>query len=94
MGEEEKNILTYWAGEGLINYPLHFNLFRYGMIVAIVELVDCILTEECEPGKELPFGDFRRGRWAWITTNLRPLEPPILYRGHQGLFELQEGLLE
>lgn len=33
---------------------------------------------------QLPFGDFRPGRFAWLLDNVRPVEP-IPCRGHQGL---------
>lgn len=40
-------------------------------------------------GKEFAFGDYTKGRWAWLTTNNRPLPEPIPYRGQLGLFEVE-----
>ncbi len=37
--------------------------------------------------QELPFGDYRPGRWAWLLEDIRPLDEPIPARGHQGLWE-------
>lgn len=34
---------------------------------------------------EFVLGDYRRGRFAWHTSNLRVLKNPVEMRGHQGL---------
>lgn len=62
---------------------------HFGKAVAIVDLVECIPTEDAlrlgHVDREASFGDYSSGRWAWRTTNLRAIEPfPI--RGHQGLW--------
>lgn len=37
---------------------------------------------------QLPYGDFRPGRWAWMLTDAQPCEP-IPAKGKQGLWEWQ-----
>lgn len=39
------------------------------------------------------FGDYSPGRWAWLLTDVRPLNPPAPARGAQGIFELPQGWL-
>lgn len=34
-----------------------------------------------------PFGDYSVGRWAWLLTEVEPLEPPVEVRGSQGLWK-------
>lgn len=63
---------------------------QFGNAVALVDLVDCKPTGALtldEIGTDGPFGDYSRGRFAWITTNLRRLQP-FSVRGKQGLFEV------
>lgn len=39
------------------------------------------------------FGDYSPGRWAWLFTEVRPLNPSAPVRGAQGIFELPQGWL-
>jgi hypothetical protein len=61
-----------------------------GVIVAVVELVDCILitTEETIPAEpERSFGDYHPGRYAWHLASLIRLPlPPVPARGRLGLW--------
>lgn len=43
---------------------------------------------------ERAFGDYRRGRWAWLCDNPVRFETPVPYRGHQGLFDVPDAVLE
>lgn len=66
---------------------------KLGVIVAVVDLVDCILSDEWDvqntPLQELQFGDYGPGRWIWKTENLwRPVRP-IPVRGRQGFFNVE-----
>jgi hypothetical protein len=48
------------------------------------------------PMRTLPiddFGDYSEGRWAWLLTDVKPLNPPIAARGAQGFFDLPQGWL-
>ncbi len=64
-----------------------------GCVIGIVDLVDCIPTEEIEflNATEAALGDFSDGRWAWVTVNPRTLPVPIEYRGRQRLWEIPDG---
>ncbi len=46
---------------------------------------------------EKEYGDYRPGRFAWLTRNLRPLKQPLDWKGGQGLrkmkLEALDGLL-
>jgi hypothetical protein len=39
------------------------------------------------------FGNYAAGRWAWLLTDVRPINPPIAVTGRQGFFELPQGWL-
>jgi hypothetical protein len=34
---------------------------------------------------QLPYGDFRPGRYAWLLTDITPLAEPVPFKGGQGL---------
>ena len=71
-----------------------------GVLVAVVELVEVVPTEgqliasggDWPQDPELAFGDYALGRYAWKTRRLRRLDPPIPWRGAQGLFNLPNDL--
>jgi hypothetical protein len=44
------------------------------------------------PEPELSFGDYKPGRYAWILTNLKPLEKPIPAKGALSLWEWDDNL--
>lgn len=63
------------------------NRLCFGKAVALVDLVDVIPTERIVSfdGDEREFGDYTPGRFAWVTQNVRRINPfPIT--GHQGLW--------
>lgn len=39
------------------------------------------------------FGDYSPGRWAWLLTDVKPLDPPVAVKGRQGFFDLPQGWL-
>lgn len=73
-----------------------------GEIVAVVDLVDCLPTDGyfverridqliIPSGKsECVFGNYARGRYGWITRNLRRLARPIPAKGRLGLWEFPD----
>ena len=65
-----------------------------GCIIAIGELKRCIeITEENTPcGYEYAFGDYRPGRYSWLFSNVKKIEP-IPYKGRQGFFEMPDNLV-
>ena len=64
--------------------------FPVGAIVATSELRSVVEIAEdfvvAEP--EMSFGDFAPGRFAWLLYNVQPVDPPILARGFQRLWEM------
>jgi hypothetical protein len=70
-----------------------------GAVVAVVDVVDCLPTREwvrryvsrfSPPAidRELAYGDFSAGRFAWKLENLRMIERPVSVKGQQGMFNL------
>lgn len=39
------------------------------------------------------FGDYSPGRWAWLLSDVKPVNPPAPAKGAQGFFELPQGWL-
>ena len=37
-----------------------------------------------------PYGDYSEGRWIWLLSRVRPVEPPIEARGNQGVWILPQ----
>ncbi len=67
-----------------------FPPMAHGAIVAVATIDRCVPVEsECWSGRELIFGDFSAGRFAWVLFNARALTTPIPCRGAQGLFEVE-----
>ncbi len=93
MTGQEKSLLYGWACRGLIPSTwLDSEPLPCGAILAVVDLCDCIRTEDVraeDVRRERDFGNYAPHRWAWITRNLRRLPAPFPYRGAQGLFDAQ-----
>lgn len=34
---------------------------------------------------QIPYGDFKHGRWGWILDDVQPLDNPVPFKGGQGL---------
>ncbi len=70
---------------------------NFGKAVAIVELVDCRPTGQMtldEIGTDMPFGNYKPGRFAWITKMIRNDFEPFPVKGHQGFFSVDDELIE
>ena len=94
MDAETRQLYLEWIEDGVLTVDL--GPLPYGAIVAVVDLVDCIHTEDVAVDvfkREWDFGDFGPGRWAWVTRNPRRVGP-IPWRGAQGLFEIPDGVIE
>lgn len=42
-----------------------------------------------EQGLGIRFGDFRQARWCWALDEIELIEPPVLAKGHQGIWYWQ-----
>ena len=73
-------------------------MMPYGAVVATAvidevrlindpDIVPSFLTNRRIPQTEVMFGDFRRGRYMWLLSNLKPIDPPIAASGRQGFWE-------
>lgn len=66
------------------------NRLPYGAVLGVAHVKGCWPVEQVRTqlsAKELAFGNYSDGRFAWWLTDIRPFAQPILYRGAQGLFE-------
>lgn len=43
---------------------------------------------------ERQMGDFSLGRYGWIFSDIRELDPPILWRGRQGIFNVPDEVIK
>jgi hypothetical protein len=59
----------------------------YGVIIGVVDLIDCTHTTSASQWAE-------SGVWHWRLTNPRAIVKPIFLRGQQGLFTINEKVLE
>lgn len=69
-----------------------------GHVICIVELyaIELMTLESIEKQrkaneKEIHFGAWEPGRYAWRTRNVKRLDPPVPLRGMQKLFTWPEG---
>ena len=75
--------------EFVLHQPLE--AFPRGAIVAVVSLYDIVRTEKWHPSVfRQMWGDFTPGRWAWKFARIVAIDPPILARGQQGMWEWNE----
>lgn len=71
-----------------------------GAIIAVCELVEIIPTEKFIRSdwphlifaNELIFGNFEKGRYAWLIKDVRILEKPIEFTGRLGLWDLDDNI--
>ena len=70
-------------------------IMPFGKIIAVVDVIACekITSSNRPTGNELAFGDYTKGRFMWITDNLRKLKEPIPFKGKQGFFEIPDSLV-
>lgn len=67
-----------------------------GGIIATLNLIDCIKIREDNLPEypELSFGDYRIGRYMWITENVQRFKKIIPMRGYQRIFEVPDEFLK
>ena len=64
-----------------------------GAVVAVCDLTACLRTEDVRnklSARELDFGNYGEGRFAWQLTNIVALKEPVPYTGRQGFFEIDD----
>lgn len=74
-----------------------------GMLLGTVDLVDCRPTESFTDFEldtvhgsghkvwtERSFGNYGNGRFGWVTANPKMFDEPVLYKGQQGLFDVND----
>lgn len=59
----------------------------YGLIVGMVDVVDCVKVEDLPP--ETPWAS---GPWCWVLANPRPLKP-VPFKGKLMIFTIPDELL-
>jgi hypothetical protein len=71
----------------------------HGFVLCVVEFYDCMPVEVAirrglagAGDKEIFFGDYSDGRYAWLTRNCRRLKTPVPVKGRQGFFFLSTGV--
>lgn len=82
---------------------ININEIPVGMIIAKCNLVDCIRVKSSKSniaytdvprviveGKELIFGDYSPGRYAWVLDKIEPLRKPVPAKGQLSLWEYKE----
>jgi hypothetical protein len=76
-GERIRHIVARAEQYGIIIPEMHF-----GAIIAIATLTHCLKINESQiyylekdKSKELAFGDFTPGRYAWILDNIQAIKP-------------------
>jgi hypothetical protein len=67
---------------------------KYGAVLCVVDVVDCLKTEDVRASlsaRELLYGDYSTGRFAWKLDNIHVFPQPIALDGHQGIFHWKDG---
>jgi hypothetical protein len=60
---------------------------------SLVEMQPCVAIVKTLSDKELEFGNYSMGRWAWMFVDLCMFQKPIPCRGRQGLWNVPDNLL-
>lgn len=64
-----------------------------GVIIGIVEVVDCFHWLFNDPGKSRQYEKWGCGPYCWVLKNPRAFETPIPYKGNQNLFNVDDALV-
>jgi hypothetical protein len=59
---------------------------KYGVLLGLVDLVDCVCTERAEGGPD-------EVCFVWVFANPRPFPDPIPYAGRLGLFQVASAVV-
>lgn len=75
----------------LMTDPKRFASLPRGAVVAVATVINCVPTEvlvHALSDRERAFGNYERGRWAWVLKDVRPLAQPVPCRGALGLWDV------
>lgn len=64
-----------------------------GVVIAVGTIINCIPAEILEQEitrTEALLGNYRRGRWGWVFTDIVALETPFEWRGQQGQWDIPD----
>jgi activating signal cointegrator 1 len=68
-----------------------------GVLLGSLIVEDCLPTDQVMYGnpdvRDVAFGDFRPGHWAWRMSDPKPLATPIFYQGVLGIFDVPDHIL-
>lgn len=67
---------------------------QYGVVLCVADIIACVSTQTAKQHiskRELYYGDWSEGRFAWRIENVRPLPKPIPLTGRQGFFYWPDG---
>jgi activating signal cointegrator 1 len=97
----EQSRITFALGHRGFELPP----LTFGAIVAVCQVVACVPTallgvasKKLKPNfcpargweLELQFGNYDRGRWAWILRDVVRVDPPLAARGFRKLWNLEQ----
>ena len=89
---------AFWKGLETIAQPGHsvrITDLNHGKMVAKVNLIDCIRTEDItveQIGGNGPYGDFSSGRYAWMFSDIIPVKMARV-AGGQRIFNVDDHLI-
>src|SRR4030042_1079225 len=85
--KKNNGMLSEWS----ISPYVHTSDLNFGKAVAIVEIIDCIKTDDIWMdvlGVQKHYGDFFPGRFAWRIEMIKNDFEPFPMRGRQGFFSV------
>jgi hypothetical protein len=70
-----------------------------GALIGRVELTGCIgigaaFIKASENMRDLRFGDFRPGRYAWRLEHVQAFDRPIPYSGRRGVYDVPDDVVQ
>jgi hypothetical protein len=94
---DEQMCSNEFVARALCQPPEDRARFVRGGLVAVVELIECIPTDDRKirlelrrlGNREKHFGNYAPGRWAWRLQVILLISPPIMCRGRQRLWKVQ-----
>lgn len=85
------------------NYGIPVSRMVFGAVVAIANLVDCVLLDaghiDYQRARDAKYPwlashEHANGPWCWILEDVKPLARAVPWRGAQGLFDIPDEVLK